>query len=136
MASLNSHQITALVEKVRSALSRIYQDTPLSTIQERSLRDPGIKGPVWISHAEFPAPEPEESDIRYFVDSAIRLLGRGDEQYTIPTVSDVKVEWTGHRPNASSEEALHTTTEKEKLKDINEHVKNQITIVYVYGGSF
>lgn len=136
MASLNSHQITALVEKIRSALSRLYQDTPLSTIQVRSLRQSGIKGPVWVSHAVFPAPEAEDGDICNLVDSAIRFLGRGDEQYTIPTISDVKVEWTGHRPDASSNEVLHPTTEKEKFQTINKHVQNQTTIVYVYGGSF
>lgn len=136
MASLNSHQITALVERVRSGLSRIHQDTPLSTIQERSLRDPGIKDPIWVSHAEFPAPEPEEGGIRCLVNGAIRLLGRGDEQYTIPTISDVKVEWTGYQPHAGSKETHRTTTEKEKFRNINERVQNEITIVYVYGGSF
>lgn len=92
MASLNSNRITALIEKVRSALTRIYQDTPFSAIQERSPRQPGTKGPFWIRRASFLAPEPEESAIRYLVDSVIRLLGRGDEQYTIPTISDAKAE--------------------------------------------
>ena len=136
MASLNSHQITSLVEKVRSALSRIYQDTPISAIQGRSLRQPGTKGPFWVSHAKLLAPEPEESDICYLVDSAIRLLGRGEKQYTIPTIPDVEVEWMDPRPDASSVDVLHTDTEEEKFKDINGHVKNKITIVYVFGGSF
>lgn len=136
IASLNSNEITALVEKVRSALSRIYQDLPLSAIRERSLRQPGTKDPLWVSHATFLAPGPEESDICYLVDSAIRLLGRGDEQYTIPTIPDVTVEWTGPRPDVSSVDVLHTNTEEEKFKDINGHVKNKITIVYVFGGSF
>ena len=64
------------------------------------------------------------------------LLGRGDEQYTIPTIPDVKVEWTGPRPDVSSVEVLHTNTEEERFEDTNEHVKDQITIVYVFGGSF
>ena len=74
------------------SFAHLQEYTALQFIQERSLRPPEIKGPVWVSHAEFPASEPQRNDIRCLVDSAIRLLGRGDELYTISTLLDVKVE--------------------------------------------
>ena len=126
MVALTSTEIADLVGKTRAALSFIYENTPLSKIQERSLRDPGIKGPIWVSQAEFPAPEPEDNDARQLVDDAIRVLGRGDEQYTIPTLPTIRVEWTGYP----------VTTEREKFKNIEQNIKNQATIVYVFGGSF
>lgn len=136
MASLESGQLTALVGKIGSALSRIYKDTPLSTIQERSLRHPGTKDSIWISHARLVAPQSEEGDIHAIIETAIRLLGRGDEQYTIPTLSDVEVEWTSPRSEARSEEILQMSSEKERFERLNENIETQPTMVYVYGGAF
>lgn len=136
MASLNSRQLMALIGKIRSALSRIYQDTPLSTIQARSLRHSETKDFIRINHAKFAAPESEEGDIHAIIESAIRLLGRGDEQYTMPTLSDVEVEWTNPRSEARSQQILCTISEKERFERLNKNIKNQPTIVYVYGGAF
>lgn len=86
----------------------------------------------------FPAPGPEDGDVRYLVDGAICSLGRGDEQCVVSSISDVDVEWMGYWPETSLEEMplVSTCTEREKFEYINKHVKNEVTIVYVYGGSF
>lgn len=136
MATLSDAQIAKAVGKVRSTLTRMYATTPLSAIQKQSLqRKSDIEGPVVFSQDEFAAPRPEAGDVRCLVDKAIRSLGRGDERYTIPELSNIKVEWTGSCPRPNREGFL-TSPPAEKLKHIIESAHNSTTIVYVYGGSF
>ncbi|KAJ6141232.1 hypothetical protein N7470_010128 [Penicillium chermesinum] len=63
---LRTELITVLIR------SFITRDKPLLKVQEGSLRDPGIKGPMWVSKVTLPQPE---FDVRDAVLRAIKDLG-------------------------------------------------------------
>ena len=72
----------------------------MSRQQGLSLRDPGIKGPLWISKQTFPAPdESSDSDVLDALEVAIHALAADESEkaFTRPAIGPVEIEWTGHR---------------------------------------
>ena len=106
---------------------------PVSKQQRGSLKDPGVKGPMWVSKVALPKPEVEVRDALIKV---IEDLKEGCETYGVPSLVDVGAEWTGHRSGADGKFTLPDISEEEKYKKLMEDVKEDMTILYFHGGAF
>ena len=138
MAFLSNGQIDTLVARVRTAVTNLYDTTPLSKIQTESLKDPGVKENVWVAKSHFPAAIDEDKDVRQLIASAVTLLGRGDEEFKSPQPSIVIAEWVGHRQRneAIQGNGQSVISEQAKYTNLMQDVKSNTTIVYVFGGAF
>ncbi|EME88757.1 uncharacterized protein MYCFIDRAFT_206116 [Pseudocercospora fijiensis CIRAD86] len=118
--------------------------TPISKVQAGTLRDPGVKGKMWIAPAFLPKPPSEdEADghgIRDVVFKAIDEMAPNKDtiNYTKPELDDIKVEWTGYRPNAGKNEPLPTDNAEENYKNLMQESgrTSETTILYFHGGAY
>ena len=97
------------------------------------LKDPGVKGRMWVS--KITLPPPPEDDVLQHVFSAIAALGNGKEAYTKPALEPVGAEWLAYRGGVSDTELEPSMAEQEKYNSLMGEVKNRITILYFHGGS-
>lgn len=97
------------------------------------MRDPGIKGPMWVSKVTLPQPE---FDVRDAVARAIKDLGTGNETFDLPGVIAVEAEWTGYRSGVDKKATLPDISEEEKYQELRKEVKSDITILYLHGGGY
>lgn len=101
--------------------------------QKKSMRDPGVKGPMWISKVTLPQPE---DDVREAVFKAIEELKIGDETYDVPAVLPVEAEWTGHRSGVDKNAPLPEISEEEKYKELLKEAPADMVILYFHGGAY
>lgn len=105
--------------------------------QKGSLRDPGIKGKMWISKVTLPKPEDHEAlTPRDALDIAIKEHGDGSETYTLPEMSAVEAEWTGYRSGVEGKAPRPDMPEDEQYKRLMSEVKSDVTILYFHGGAY
>ena len=124
---------TELIVKMLRALLDSPTPTPISKQQRNSLKDPGIKGKMWISKVTFPAPE---EDVRNILVIAVEEMKSGVETYTVPGIAPVEAEWTGYRANVDSNRPRLDLSEKEHYERLMSEVKSDMTILYFHGGAF
>lgn len=124
---LRTEFITALIR------SFITQDQPILKTQKGSMRDPGIKGPMWVSKVTLSQPE---FDVRDAVLRAIKDLGTGEESFDAPGVIAVEAEWTGYRSGVNKSATLPDISEEEKYRELRKDVTSDITILYLHGGGY
>lgn len=101
--------------------------------QENSLRDPGIKGPMWVSKVTLPRPE---IDVRDAVLRAIDDLKTGVETFDVPAVAAVEAEWTGHRSGVGKHTPQPDLSEEEKYRELRKETPSDMTILYLHGGAY
>ena len=106
--------------------------TSISKQQTMSLKDPGIKGKMWISKVTLP--RPEEDDMRQAVVDAIEALKEGKETYTLPELANVEAEWTGWREGVGKDAPRPNLSEEEHYTNLTKEVSSDITILYLHGG--
>ena len=124
---------TELIVKTLRALLDSPTPTPISKQQKNSLKDPGIKGKMWISKVTFPAPE---EDARNILVIAVEEMKSGREIYTVPTIAPVEAEWTGYRANVDSNRPRLDLSEKQHYDRLMSEVKSDVAILYFHGGAF
>nr|POF13061.1 hypothetical protein CFP56_10209 [Quercus suber] len=109
---------------------------PIGLTQKRTLRDPGIKGPVWIAKTTIPAPATEDGGLEAAVFRAIEEMKITDIDYVKPGLVDIEVEWTGSRPGAKKDEPLPAISEEEKYRKLLAEPSrtSETTILYFHGG--
>jgi hypothetical protein len=115
----------------------LKKSNPIGKIQRGSIRDPGIKGKMWISKVTMP--KPEDSDgltPRDALDVAFKELGDGSETYTHPDVAAVEAEWTGYRSGVERGAPRPDIPEEEQYERLMSEVKSDTTILYFHGGVF
>lgn len=105
---------------------------PVGKQQKGSMRDPGIKGPMWVSKTTLPQPE---DDVRDAVIKAVEELKQGGETYDIPGVIPVEAEWTGHRSGVGKNEPQLEISEEEKYKRLRKEAPADMAILYFHGGA-
>jgi hypothetical protein len=120
-----------LVNVLRSFLSDA-EPTSISHSQRVSIRDPGVKGNLWVSR--FAVPKPAEDDVRELLFKAIAQLNQGDERYTPPELQRVETEWTGYRKDAKSDSPELEISEEEKYANLMKEVTGDTVILYFHGG--
>jgi acetyl esterase/lipase len=109
---------------------------PISKTQRLSLKDPGIKGKMWISKVTLPAPA--EDDVRQTVFGAIEFLkepGTEIGEYRKPDVVPVTAEWTGYRSAAHNSSPELKISEQEKYTVLMKEATSSATILYFHGGA-
>ncbi|KAF1814846.1 hypothetical protein P152DRAFT_235096 [Eremomyces bilateralis CBS 781.70] len=126
---------TELTIKVIRSFLNTKHPTPISKAQKGSLRDPGVKGRMWVSRVELPAPA--EDDIREVLFKAIDDLNVGGEAYyQRPDARSVTAEWTGYRANVGKEEPEPEISEPEKYANLMKENGSTPTILYFHGGAY
>ncbi|KAJ5485986.1 hypothetical protein N7530_000286 [Penicillium desertorum] len=117
------------------AIIRSFMATkaPLGKTQKQGIRDPGVKGPMWVSKVTLPQPE---VDVRDAVLHAIEDLKTGDEIYDIPATVAVEAEWTGYRAGVGKETPEPDLSEEEKYYKLSEESPSDMTILYFHGGAY
>lgn len=106
----------------------------VSRQQYFSLKDPGIKGQIWVSKITVPAPE--EDDVRGILTAAIDALKEGGETYELPLVVPVEAEWTGYRVGVDSNRQRPDLSEAQHYARLMKEVKSEVTILYFHGGAY
>lgn len=107
--------------------------TSISKLQKLSIKDPGIKGKMWISKTELPPPE-EEDALRLLLD-AVKGLGDGLNLCQIPQVTAVEGEWTGYRFGADDRSLRLDLLEGEHYERLMRDIKTDLTMLYLHGGA-
>jgi acetyl esterase/lipase len=107
---------------------------PLGQVQKWGLKDPGIRGAMWISKSTMPVTE--GAAVRDALVRAIRELGNGNEEYTMPELKDVEGEWTGYRSGAEKKTPRPDLSEQEQYTHLMQEVKSDVTILYFHGGAY
>nr|POF15627.1 hypothetical protein CFP56_48821 [Quercus suber] len=100
MDSFSRQNLESLIAKAREVTSGTFR-MPITKIQRLSRMDKGVRGPRWVSRATFPAPQ--EDDIRSMLVDAIKILGDGQEDYPLPEVAPVPVQWVGVRSGVAKD---------------------------------
>ena len=110
----------------------------IAKVQATTLKDPGIKGKIWVAKATVRAPKPSDESLREAVFQAIDDMKDGDITYTRPDLADTEVEWTGFRADAGKNEVLPECSEEEKYKRMmSEPTRtSSTTILYFHGGAY
>ena len=129
-------QSAIIVSVLRSFLA---PDRPvsISKTQRLTLKDPGIKGRIWVS--KYTAPPPPETAVRDALVSAIDRLSdaAGSRAPTRrPDILPVEAEWTGYRAEAKTNSTLPDITEKEKYDELMKECSSATTILYLHGGAY
>lgn len=101
--------------------------------QKMSLKDPGIKGRMWVSKVG--VPRPQEDDLLASVLEAVDSLKDEGAFYTKPSLADITAEWTGYRADASPSSPELKISEEEKYKEMLKEVKEPATVLYFHGGA-
>jgi hypothetical protein len=122
-----------IVNLIRSFLENPNPE-PLSKTQKGSLRDPGVKGRIWVSR--YTIPRPAEDDVRQALFKAIDDAKDGNEIYTKPDIAPVEVEWTGYRNDAKPESPELDVTEPEKYHNLTKEVTSEVVFLYFHGGAY
>ncbi|OOF99833.1 hypothetical protein ASPCADRAFT_126728 [Aspergillus carbonarius ITEM 5010] len=113
--------------------SLIVFTSPVGKQQKDSLRDPGIKGPMWVSKVTLPRPE---DDVQDAVIKAIEDLKVGGETYNIPGVVPVEAEWTGYRNGVGKNAPQPDLSEEAKYEELRKESKADMVILYLHGGAY
>ncbi len=115
----------------------IKRPNPMGKLQRGSVRDPGIKGKMWISKVTLPKPEDHEGTTpRDALDMAIKELGDGSETYTLPKTLAVEAEWTGYRNGVNNDAPRPDLPEEEQYQRLMSEVKSKVTVLYFHGGVY
>jgi hypothetical protein len=117
------------------AVIRSFLDisTPVGKQQRRSMHDPGIKGPMWISKVELPAPDDAVRDA--VVHAANQLKNDESQTFEIPPVVPVEAEWTGYRSGVEKNALQPNVSEEEKYFALKADAKSDMVILYIHGGA-
>ncbi|KAL4868888.1 hypothetical protein BDV12DRAFT_208949 [Aspergillus spectabilis] len=106
---------------------------PVGKQQKGTLRDPGIKGPLWVSKVTIPQPE---IDVQDAVIKAIEELKDGGETYDIPGVTPVEAEWTGYRSGVDKNAPELDISEEEKYEYLKKENDSDMVVLYFHGGAY
>lgn len=121
-----------IVKTIREILSG--PPWPISKQQKGTLKDPGVKGRMWISRVTMPAPA--EDDLRQALFGAIDDMKEDDEAYTRPPPQPVEAEWTGYRADVAKDAPEPSISEEEKYKNLMKEVTSDVTVLYFHGGAY
>jgi hypothetical protein len=110
---------------------------PIDKLQKLSMRDPGVKGKIWISRATMAVPQ--EDDVRQALFKAIWETGepgQGRGVYQEPALAPVTAEWTGYRAGATKQSVELSISEEQKYKEMMREVSAPTTVLYFHGGAY
>lgn len=107
--------------------------TPVGKQQRRSMNDPGIRGPMWISKVSLPAPGDAVRDA--VIHAADQLKNDESQIFEIPSAVPVEAEWTGYRSGVEKNSPQPDVSEEEKYLALKADAKSDMVIFYIHGGA-
>ncbi|KAL2755881.1 hypothetical protein ACRALDRAFT_1076683 [Sodiomyces alcalophilus JCM 7366] len=109
----------------------------ISSTQRLVVRDPGVRGRIWVANYAAPAP-PEPDVLDALVDAVVGLRDPSSEPVEIPrpTIVPVEAEWTGYRAGATDDARLPRLSERELFEEMQKEVTSPVTILYLHGGAY
>lgn len=125
-----------ILSVLRSMLTR-STPRPIGKVQAMTLKDPGVKGRIWISKVV--ADVPPETDVRDALMSAVEAMKEPrseGEPLREPDILPIEAEWTGYRAAASKDEQLPQISETEKYHEMMKECKRKSTVLYFHGGAY
>ncbi|KAI9705270.1 MAG: hypothetical protein M1820_005268 [Bogoriella megaspora] len=125
-------EINKGVQELRKALAKGGW-APISATQKRSVKDPGVKGSVWVSRIKYDPPP--EDNVKQILLNAISELGDGTEKFAIPEIGELEAQWTGFRKGVGKDDPEPALSEKEKYEALCQEISNDKVIFYAYGGA-
>lgn len=126
---------TALTIECIRALMSSSRSTSILKQQRFTLRDPGIKGRIWISKVTL-APPPEARELLDLLTLAVDGLRKGDEKYEIPLLVPLEAEWTGYRPKVQAEQPRPDLSEMQHFEKLMSNTTSDTTVLYFHGGAY
>jgi hypothetical protein len=126
-----------LVVSVVRSFAKPSKPSSISAVQKFSMRDPGIKGRIWVAKVS-PTPPPEK-DVR---DSLLEALdGLRDSTVEksavrVPDLVSVEAEWTGYRASSTANSELPAISEKDKFDELCKECTSPVTTLYFHGGAY
>ena len=129
-------KVELIVTFIRSMLNAPTPN-PISKQQAWSLKDPGIKGRLWVSKVTFPAlSENGGKDVLALLTRAIdELKTSPDQHYAIPPILPVESEWTGYRPNVHKDRDRPCLSERQHYENLMKETQSDVTLLYFHGGA-
>lgn len=131
------HKWSLRTELTVTILRAFIADAPPSTItaqQSLFLKDPAVKGKMWVSKVAFPPPE---DGVRQLLFHAIENLKAGGEVYDKASLQAVEGEWVGVRlgvkGNAPEPPGM---SEGDKYGRLVAEAESDLTLLYFHGGSY
>lgn len=124
---------TALI--ITTIRSFVIHDGPgkVHENQKLSLRDPGIKGKMWVSNVTLP--KPSEDDIRNATIEAVDSLAEPNAFYNKPDLKECTAEWTGFRSDAHKNSPRPEMPEEQHYTEMMKEVTSPTTTLYFHGGA-
>lgn len=123
-----------IVNLLRSLFDVGNPEMSVSKLQRLTLKDPGIRGRMWVSKATIPTPP--EVGIREALFKAIESLketGSPAGGYMEPERRPVEGEWTGYRARVSKKAPEPSISEEQKYAELMKEVSEPTTILYFHG---
>lgn len=128
---------TAITVSVLRSLIAPSRPLSISQTQRLTLRDPGIKGRIWVS--KYTTPQPPETGVRDVLLAAVNRMSPAADppkQARTPDIVPVEAEWTGYRASATSKSTLPPIPEEEKYAELTRECKSPVTVLYFHGGAY
>ncbi|KAI9681950.1 MAG: hypothetical protein M1817_000004 [Caeruleum heppii] len=134
---------TELTIKILRSFLETPNPNPLGKVQRLTLKDPGVKGRMWVSRVTLKVPDPEQGpgegaeDVGRALKRAFNGLRDSDDQrYLVdPDVVDVEAEWTGYRSGVGPNEPEPRISEEAKYERLMGEVSSDVVILYFHGGA-
>ena len=123
-----------IIKLIRAILSTPSSNGALHR-QQATLKDPGIRGKIWISKVTFPASE-NSGLLHRFYGAIDELKGSPADTYTVPTILPVEAEWTGYRLNVDAYRPRPDLSEAQHFQRLMGDTSTPITLLYFHGGAF
>ncbi|KAB8289540.1 hypothetical protein EYC80_010698 [Monilinia laxa] len=135
--SPNSTHWDLKTELTVAMLRSFTHSTPnsISQTQAATLRDPGIKGKLWISKVTLSTPT--EDDIRQKLFHAIEDMkpdGTPKHAFEEPDLLPIEAEWTGYRAGATKDSKRLHIPEAQQYTEMMKEVHTPTTVIYMHGG--
>lgn len=125
---------TELTVTILRALMTPSKPQTVTSLQKFSIRDPGIKGRIWVSN--YASPIPRETELRDALMNVVERLGEPHAAFTTPELIAVEAEWTGYRANVAPNAPVPALSELEKYHEMTKECTKPTTILYFHGGAF
>ncbi|KAF2199857.1 acetyl-hydrolase [Delitschia confertaspora ATCC 74209] len=130
------------VKMLREMLGPNARPTPIGKQQRMTIKDPGVKGNVWVSKVRFEVDgeggegDGQRDEVKDVVVKAVEEMGSGEEKFTVPESKALEAEWTGYRAGAAPNEPEPAgLIEAQKYEELMKEVTNPVTLLYFHGGA-
>jgi hypothetical protein len=125
---------TALTINMIRSFTTSEKAIELEKEQALGVKDPGVKGQMWVSKCSISIPE--NSDVKERMFEGIEGLKEGSETFYDAPVQEVTGEWMGHRAGVDKKAPELDISEEEKYKHLMKEVESDLTVLYIHGGAY